>query len=85
MNHLRDAEGRDYSAFGTATYSLPSLLKLKVSAGLRYDHAERSTLQTEGTLGLGFGSVITYPNADLSADFAALLPRIFMPRADVIR
>lgn len=72
----QEAEGRDYSAFGTATYSLPSLPKLKLSAGLRYDHAERSTLQTEGTLDLGFGSVIAYPNADLSADFEVLLPRV---------
>lgn len=69
------AEGRDYSVFGTASYALPWLSKLKVSAGLRYDHAERSTLQTEGTLDLGFGSVIAYPNADLSADFEVLLPR----------
>jgi iron complex outermembrane recepter protein len=74
----QEAEGRDYSAFGTATYSLPSLPKLKLSAGLRYDHAERSTLQTEGTLDLGFGSVIAYPNADLSADFDVLLPRVAM-------
>jgi len=72
----QEAEGHDYSAFGTATYSLPSLPQLKVSAGLRYDHAERSTLQTEGTLDLGFGSVIAYPNADLSADFEVLLPRL---------
>lgn len=72
----QEAEGRDYSAFGTATYSFPSLPKLKVSAGLRYDHAERSTLQREGTLDLGFGSVIAYPNADLSADFEVLLPRV---------
>jgi iron complex outermembrane recepter protein len=72
----QEAEGRDYSAFGTATYSLASLPKLKLSAGLRYDHAERSTLQTEGTLDLGFGSVIAYPNADLSADFDVLLPRV---------
>jgi hypothetical protein len=71
----QEADGRDYSAFGTATYSLPALPKLKVSAGLRYDHAERSTLQTEGTLDLGFGSVIAYANADLSADFGVLLPR----------
>jgi iron complex outermembrane receptor protein len=72
----QEAEGRDYSAFGTATYSLPNLPKLKISAGLRYDHAERSTLQTEGTLDLGFGSMIAYPNADLSADFEVLLPRV---------
>ena len=71
----QEAEGRDYSAFGTVTYSLPGLPKLKLSGGLRYDHAERSTLQTEGTLDLGFGSVIAYPNADLSADFEVLLPR----------
>jgi iron complex outermembrane receptor protein len=72
----QEAEGRDYSAFGTATYSLPQLPQLKISAGLRYDHAERSTLQTAGTLDLGFGSVIAYPNADLSADFEVLLPRV---------
>jgi iron complex outermembrane recepter protein len=51
------------------------LPKLKFSTGLRYEHAERSTLQTEGTLDLGFGSVIAYPNADLAADFRVLLPR----------
>lgn len=72
----QEAEGRDYSAFGTVTYAFENLQKLKLSGGLRYDHAERSTLQTEGTLDLGFGSVIAYPNADLSADFEVLLPRV---------
>jgi iron complex outermembrane receptor protein len=72
----QEAEGRDYSVFGTASYAPSWLPRLKISAGLRYDHAERNTLQTEGTLDLGFGSVIAYPNADLSADFEVLLPRI---------
>jgi iron complex outermembrane receptor protein len=72
----QNAEGRDYSVFGTASYTFSSLPKLKLSAGLRYELAERSTLQTEGTLDLGFGSVIAYPDADLAADFRMLLPRL---------
>ena len=72
------AKGKDYSVFGTASYRLPVLPKLKLSAGLRYERAERSTLQTAGTLDLGFGSVIAYPDADLSADFRVVLPRFSM-------
>jgi iron complex outermembrane recepter protein len=72
----QEAEGRDYSVFGTASYGPSWLPKAKISAGLRYDRAERSTLQTAGTLDLGFGSIISYPDADLSADFEVLLPRL---------
>jgi iron complex outermembrane receptor protein len=70
------ASGTDYSVFGTASYRPPAAPKLKLTAGLRYELAERSTLQREGTLDLGFGSVIAYPDADLSADFRVLLPRL---------
>lgn len=72
----QEAEGRDYSLFGTASYAPSWLPKARLSVGLRYDHADRSTLQKEGTLDLGFGSVIAYPDADLSADFEVLLSRI---------
>jgi iron complex outermembrane recepter protein len=72
----QEADGRDYSVFGNVSFALPSLPDLRLSAGLRYELARRSTHQTAGTLDLGFGSVIAYPDADLSEDFRALLPRV---------
>ena len=67
------AESKDISVFGTANfYVLP---KLRLSAGVRYDRAKRSTIQRAGELDLGFGSVIVYPDADLSETFEEWLPR----------
>ena len=67
------AESEDISVFGTANWRL--LPKLRISTGVRYDRAKRRTIQREGELDLGFGSVIAYPNADLSETFDAVLPR----------
>lgn len=66
-------ESEDYSIFGSASWYVTPALRL--SGGLRYDNATRSTLQKEGELDLGFGSIVYYPNADLSKTFDALLPR----------
>ena len=67
-------EGEDVSVFGSVNWYLNSALRL--SGGLRYDHAERHTVQNAGTLDLGGGSVIVYQDADLTKTFDAILPRI---------
>ena len=65
--------GKDISFFGSANLYASS--KLRFGFGLRYDRAKRSTIQTAGDLDLGFGSVVSYPDANLSRTFDALLPR----------
>lgn len=67
-------EGKDVSVFGSANLYVSS--RLKFGLGLRYDHAKRRTIQREGELDLGFGSVVSYRDADLSENFDALLPRL---------
>ncbi len=67
-------DSNDFSVFGSLNWYLTE--KLRFSGGVRYDRAKRSTLQREGQLDLGFGSVIFYPNADLSKTFDAILPRM---------
>ena len=63
----------DISAFGSANwYAAP---KLRLSAGLRYDHARRETVQRAGELDLGYGSIVYYPDANLEKTFSKLLPR----------
>jgi iron complex outermembrane receptor protein len=66
--------GEDTSAFGSINwYATPDL---KLGMGLRYEKADRSTRQVAGELDLGFGSVISYQDAQLSESFEELLPRI---------
>lgn len=67
-------EGEDVSVFGSANLYLTP--KLKFGAGLRYERAKRRTLQRAGELDLGFGTVVSYQDADLSDTFEALLPRL---------
>lgn len=67
-------EGEDTSIFASANWYATQ--QLKFGAGLRYDRARRITLQHAGELDLGFGSVITYRDADLAKTFDALLPRV---------
>ncbi|MEX0298113.1 MAG: TonB-dependent receptor [Kordiimonas sp.] len=67
-------EGEDISVFGSANlYVTP---KLKFGAGLRYESAKRHTLQRPGELDLGFGSTVSYQQADRSKTFDILLPRV---------
>jgi len=72
---LQGSDGRDYSIFGTASYTLPFAPRVTMSAGLRYDRARRSTRQTAGQLDLGYGSIVYYRDAELSHTFTATLPR----------
>lgn len=67
-------ESEDYSVFGSANWYLTP--KLRLSGGLRYDNATRNTLQKEGQLDLGYGSIVYYSDADLSETFEAFLPRL---------
>nr|WP_321440564.1 TonB-dependent receptor [uncultured Hyphomonas sp.] len=67
-------ESEDYSLFGSANWHMTP--KLRISGGLRYDKATRNTLQKEGQLDLGGGSIVYYVDADLSKTYDALLPRL---------
>lgn len=67
---------RDFSVFGTASYTPESLPKLTLGAGLRLDHARQASHQRAGDLDLGFGSVIHYTDASLHSTDKALLPRL---------
>ena len=69
------ADGTDVSVFGSASYSPGLAPKVTLTLGLRYERARRGTVQTAGELDLGFGSIIVYPDADLSDTFEELLPR----------
>ncbi len=73
---LQGSDGQDYSVFGTASYTPPSLPKLTASLGLRHEQAKRSTRQREGTLDLGPGGLVFYRDAELAHTFTATLPRV---------
>lgn len=70
------SQGRDYSAFGTLSYTPPALPKLTASLGLRYEQARRATRQSAGQLDLGPGGLVFYRDAGLSHTFNATLPRV---------
>ncbi len=65
---------KDVGLFGSTNLYITS--KLKMTAGLRYDRAKRSTVQNTGELDLGYGSVVVYPDANLTKTFDILLPRL---------
>ncbi|MCI4643415.1 MAG: TonB-dependent receptor [Hyphomonadaceae bacterium] len=67
-------DSQDTSLFGSANWYVTP--RFRLSGGLRYDRAKRGTLQREGQLDLGFGSIVYYPDADLSKTFDAYLPRL---------
>jgi len=71
---LQYKEGEDKSLFGSLNWYVTD--KLKFGAGLRYEHAERSAVQTAGALDLGLGAITYYQDADLSNTFENWLPRI---------
>lgn len=67
-------DGEDVSVFGSANWYATSALKF--GGGLRYERAKRGSRQRAGDLDLGFGTVISYTDADLSKSFDILLPRV---------
>lgn len=67
-------DSEDVSFFGSANWYVSN--KLRLSGGLRYERASRSSVQRAGELDIGFGDVIVYPNAELDETFDELLPRL---------
>ncbi|PKM19596.1 MAG: TonB-dependent receptor [Gammaproteobacteria bacterium HGW-Gammaproteobacteria-15] len=67
-------KSEDVGLFGSANFYAST--QLRITAGLRYDQAKRSTVQQAGTLDLGFGSVVVYPEAQLAKTYDILLPRL---------
>ncbi|WKD25484.1 TonB-dependent receptor [Pseudoalteromonas sp. KG3] len=67
-------EGKDKSIFGSVNWYVTD--KLKFGAGIRYDNAQRSAVQTAGYLDLGLGTITHYQDADLTKSFNNWLPRL---------
>lgn len=65
---------RDYAGFAQA--SVPVTPGVRLTGGLRYERAERSKRQTEGTLDLGPIGQFFFPEEDLRGAFEAVLPRV---------
>ena len=70
------ADGEDFSVFGSATFALP-VSGLSATLGLRYDHADRGTRQSEGVLDLGFTQLI-FQDIALDDTFEEWLPRLVL-------
>lgn len=70
------AWARDWGFFGSASWAPKGMSKLTLSAGLRYDRAERRARQTAGTLDLGPAGLFGYRDASLARTFDAFLPRL---------
>ena len=70
----QEESGEDIGVFGSVNWNMTP--KLRFGAGVRYERAERKTLQQAGELDLGFGSVVTYLDARLSRTFEEALPRV---------
>ncbi|MEM7431005.1 MAG: TonB-dependent receptor [Pseudomonadota bacterium] len=68
-------DAKDVSVFGTLNWHATP--KWRIGAGLRFDRAERTTIQKAGELDLGLGSVITFQEANLSKTFEEVLPRVY--------
>ena len=67
-------DSEDVSIFGSANWYVTE--RFRVSGGLRYERADRSSIQRAGELDIGFGDVIVYPNAELDETFEELLPKL---------
>jgi iron complex outermembrane receptor protein len=71
---LQTSRSRDYAAFGQIT--VPLLTDIRLTAGLRYDRAERSKRQEAGLLDLGAFGQFRFAAEDLTDSYAALLPKV---------
>ena len=67
------SRARDYAAFGSVT--VPIIDALRLTAGLRYDYAERELRQAAGVLDLGPVGQFVFAAEDRAGNFDALLPR----------
>ncbi len=68
-------DSEDVGLFGTLNWHATQ--NLRIGAGLRADRAKRTTIQREGELDLGFGTIITYQAANFTRTFEELLPRVY--------
>ncbi len=70
---LQTTRSRDYAVFGQIT--VPLLADVRLTAGGRYERAERDKVQAEGVLDLGPFGQFQFPAEDLSRTFEQFLPR----------
>ncbi|MEM1141784.1 MAG: TonB-dependent receptor [Pseudomonadota bacterium] len=68
-------ESEDWGLFGSISWTPASLSKLTLTAGLRYDSAERTTSQQAGVLDLGFTQFF-FQELNLNDTFEEVLYRV---------
>ena len=70
----QNREGSDVAVFGQITYPISDTLK--VTGGLRVEHAQRQRKQAAGSLDLGFAGQFVFVANDLSDTYNDVLPRV---------
>ena len=70
---LQTTRSRDYAVFGQVT--VPLTANVRLTAGARYERAERDKLQEAGVLDLGPFGQFQFPAEDLSRTFEEFLPK----------
>ncbi|MAF63337.1 MAG: TonB-dependent receptor [Blastomonas sp.] len=71
---LQATRSRDYAVFGQIT--VPLLANVRLTAGARYERAEREKVQEAGVLDLGPFGQFQFPAEDLSRTFEEFLPKV---------
>jgi iron complex outermembrane receptor protein len=71
---LQATRSRDYAVFGQVT--VPLVANVRVTAGGRYERAERDKVQAAGMLDLGPFGQFQFPAEDLSRTFEEFLPKV---------
>ncbi|MEM6901125.1 MAG: TonB-dependent receptor, partial [Pseudomonadota bacterium] len=70
----QEVQSQDFGVFGSVSYTPPNVPKLTGTVGLRFDSANRKTIQNAGEFDLGF-SVFVFDELTLEDTFEAALPR----------
>lgn len=70
---LQASRSRDYAVFGQVT--VPLIANIRITAGGRYERAERDKVQAAGELNLGPFGQFQFPAENLSRTFEEFLPK----------
>ncbi|RKF21167.1 TonB-dependent receptor [Altericroceibacterium spongiae] len=75
-NYAPPQTSRARDTAGFAQVTVPVVPNLRLTGGLRYEHAARYKEQAEGSLSLGPAGEFTFPAEELEDSFDAVLPRV---------